>query len=46
LIETKDYPTIEELGMACCGYALGFIVSAFVYRESLSILSRGMQNSV
>lgn len=34
------------MGINCCGYALGVIVPAFIYRESTSILGRGLFNAI
>jgi hypothetical protein len=38
--------TLKILGIGTSGYALGFVVPAFVYREGASILGRGVLNSI
>lgn len=34
------------MGVHCCGYGIGVLLAALVYRESTSILARGLFNSV
>jgi hypothetical protein len=34
------------MGICCCGYSLGIIVCAFIYRESTSILGRSIFNAI
>lgn len=34
------------MGLNCCGYGLGVVVGAFIYREATSILGRGLFNAI
>lgn len=46
LPDDKSQEVIQKLGVACSGYALGILVTFFVYREASSILSRSIFNCV
>ena len=46
LPDEKNNETINNLAVATCGYALGLVVSGFVYREASSILTRALFNTL
>lgn len=46
LPDTKDADTIGMMGVYTCGYAMGIVVPAFVYREASSVFARGIFNTL
>ncbi|CAD8185957.1 unnamed protein product [Paramecium pentaurelia] len=44
--DNKPQDKLQLMGICCCGYALGIIVCAFIYRESTSILGRSIFNAI
>jgi hypothetical protein len=46
LPDDRSFDTIREMAICTCGYAMGIIVPAFVYREAVSIFARGIFNSL